>query len=89
MYNYKRDDSTLEEDFFIRSKDVLIPVEVKSKSGRSKSLRTLIESDRYSDIQYGFKLTFNNVGYSNRIYTFPYFCTFLLKRFMKTFEPIE
>ena len=89
LFYYKRDDSTLEEDFFIRSKDYLIPVEVKSRSGRSKSLRTLIESDKYSDIQYGFKLTFNNVGYSDQVYTFPYFCTFLLKRFMKTFEPIE
>ena len=89
LFYYKRDDSTLEEDFFIRSKDYLIPVEVKSRSGRSKSLRTLIESDKYSDIQYGFKLTFNNVGYSDQGYTFPYFCTFLLKRFMKTFEAIE
>lgn len=89
LFYYKRDDSTLEEDFFIRSKDYLIPVEVKSRSGRSKSLRTLIESDKYSDIQYGFKLTFNNVGYSDQVYTFPYFCTFLLKRFMKTFEAIE
>ena len=89
LFYYKRDDSTLEEDVFIRSKDYLIPVEVKSRSGRSKSLRTLIESDKYSDIQYGFKLTFNNVGYSDQVYTFPYFCTFLLKRFMKTFEPIE
>ncbi len=89
LFYYKRDNSILEEDFFIRSKDSLIPIEVKSRTGRSKSLRTLIESDKYSDIQYGFKLTFNNVGYSNQIYTFPYFCTFLLKRFMKTFEPIE
>lgn len=89
LFYYKRDNSTLEEDFFIRSKDSLIPIEVKSRTGRSKSLRTLIESDKYSDIQYGFKLTFNNVGYSDQIYTFPYFCTFLLKRFMKTFEPIE
>lgn len=89
LFYYKRDNSTLEEDFFIRSKDALIPIEVKSRTGRSKSLRTLIESDKYSDIQYGFKLTFNNVGYSDQIYTFPYFCTFLLKRFMKTFEPIE
>ena len=89
LFYYKRDDSTLEEDFFIRSKDYLIPVEVKSRSGRSKSLRTLIESDKYSDIQYGFKLTFNNVSYSDQVYTFPYFCTFLLKRFMKTFEAIE
>lgn len=89
LFYYKREDSTLEEDFFIRSKDSLIPVEVKSRSGRSKSLRTLIESDKYTDIRYGFKFAFNNVGYSDWAYTFPYFCTFLLKRFMETFQPTE
>lgn len=89
LYYYKKDNATLEEDFFIRSADNLIPVEVKAKNGRSKSLRTLISSDNYLDIAYGFKLSANNVGYSERIYTFPYFCTFLLKRFMKTFVPIN
>lgn len=86
LYYYRRDDSTLEEDFFIRSKDSLIPIEVKAKSGRTKSMRTLIESDKYPDVRYGFKLSSNNIGYSDRIFTFPYFCAFLLKRFMKTFS---
>jgi len=69
-----REDSTLEEDFFIQSVESLIPVEVKAKSGKTKSLRTLIDSDKYSDIQYGFKFSYNNIGYSDRIFTFPYFC---------------
>ena len=86
---YKKENATLEEDFFIRSANNLIPVEVKAQGGRSKSLRTLISSDKYSDIAYGFKLSANNIGYSEQIYTFPYFCTFLLKRFMATFKPIE
>lgn len=89
LYYYKKENATLEEDFFIRSANNLIPVEVKAQSGRSKSLRTLISSDKYSDIAYGFKLSANNIGYSEQIYTFPYFCTFLLKRFMATFKPIE
>ncbi len=89
LYYYKREDSTLEQDFFIRSSDALIPIEIKARTGKSKSLKTLIESDKYSDIHYGFKFSFNNIGYSNNIYTFPYFCAFLLKRFMKTFTPIE
>ena len=86
LYYYKRENSTLEEDFFIRSAESLIPVEVKAKSGKAKSLRTLIDSDKYSDIQYGFKFSYNNIGYSDRIFTFPYFCVFLLKRFMKSFS---
>lgn len=89
LYYYKREDGTLEEDFFIRSADNLIPVEVKARGGKSKSLRTLISSEKYADVAYGFKLSANNIGYSDKVYTFPYFCTFLLKRFMETFKPIE
>ena len=89
LYYYKKDNGTLEEDFFIRSANNLIPIEVKADKGRSKSLKTLISSENYPDVAYGFKLSANNVGYSERIYTFPYFCAFLLKRFMKTFTPIE
>jgi len=82
LYYYKREDSTLEEDFFVRTADTLIPVEVKSTNGRSKSLRTLIDSEKYSDIRYGIKLTGGNIGYSDGIYTFPYFCAYLLKRYL-------
>lgn len=89
LYYYKREDGTLEEDFFIRSTDNLIPIEVKARGGKSKSMRTLISSDKYEDVAYGFKLSANNIGYSAKIYTFPYFCTFLLKRFMQTFTPIK
>lgn len=89
LYYYKREDSTLEEDFFLRSASSLIPVEIKAKTGRSKSMRTLIDSVHYPDIRYGFKLSMNNIGHENRIYTFPYFCTFLLKRFMAAFRPEE
>lgn len=48
-----------------------------------KSLRTLISSEKYSDISHGIKLTGGNIGYSDSIYTFPYFCAFLLKRYLK------
>ena len=89
LYYYKRDDSTLEEDFFLRSASSLVPVEIKAKSGRSKSMRKLIESEHYPDIRYGFRLSMNNVGHENRIYTFPYFCAYLLKRLMAAFRPEE
>ena len=89
LYYYKREDSTLEADFFIRSASSLIPIEVKAKDGRAKSMKTLIASEHYPDIRYGFKLSKNNIGHEDKIYTFPYFCAFLLKRFMADFRPEE
>ncbi len=83
LYYYKRDDSTLEEDFFVRTASELIPVEVKAKNGRAKSLRTLIGRDKYADIHHGIKFIGGNIGFSDNIYTFPYFCAFLLKRYLK------
>ena len=68
--------------FFVRTADALIPVEVKATSGRAKSLKTLIGSEHYQDIQYGIKFTAGNIGFQNDIYTFPYFCAFLLKRYL-------
>lgn len=82
LYYYKRENSTLEEDFFIRTKDALVPVEVKATNGQAKSLRTLIASDKYPDITYGIKLIKGNIGIEKSIRTFPYFCAFLLKRYM-------
>jgi len=82
LYYHKRDDSTLEQDFFVRTASELIPVEVKAKGGRSKSLRTLIASDRYPDIHYGIKLIKGNIGYNDNIYTFPYFCSFLIRKYL-------
>ena len=89
LFYYRRPDSTLETDFFLRSTESLIPIEVKAKDGRTKSMKTLIASEHYPDIRYGFKLSKNNIGHEDRTYTFPYFCTFLLKRFMKDFHPEE
>ena len=89
LFYYRSDDSTMETDFFIRSISSLIPIEVKAKRGRVKSMNRLIESDKYPDIRFGFKLSMNNIGHENNIYTFPYFCTFLLKRFMSDFRPTE
>lgn len=83
LYYYKRDDSTLEEDFFIRTASELVPIEVKAGNGKTKSLRTLIDSTKYPEIKFGIKLIGGNVGYNDNIYTFPYFCSFLLKRYFK------
>lgn len=86
LFYYKKDNSTLEEDFFVRSKNELIPVEVKANSNRSKSLATLIRNENYSDISHGIKLGDFNIGCSNGIFTFPYFCAFLVKEFLKEWD---
>ncbi|MBP0962022.1 MAG: ATP-binding protein [Oscillospiraceae bacterium] len=84
LYYYRREDSTLEQDFFVRTADTLVPVEVKAENGKAKSLRTLISSEKYSDIKFGIKLFNGNIGYSDNVYSFPYFCAFLLKDYLKT-----
>jgi putative ATP/GTP-binding protein len=86
LFYYKKDNSTLEEDFFVRSKNELIPVEVKSNNDSSKSLTALIKSDRYADIKHGIKLGDFNVGVANNIYTFPYFCAFMLKAYLQKWD---
>ena len=86
LFYYKKDNSTLEEDFFVRTQNELIPVEVKSNNDQSKSLSSLIKSDSYPDISYGIKLGDYNIGNTNNIYTFPYFCTFKIKEYLRTKE---
>ena len=81
---YKRDNSTLEMDFFLRSGDCLVPIEVKSENSRGKSLRTMIASDRYKDIRWGVKLVNGNVGFENQILTMPQWSAFLLPRLLKS-----
>ena len=75
-------------DFFLRDKDSLIPVEVKAMDGSTKSLNNLIDKEKYSDIKYGIKLGYKNIGFGGKYYTFPYFLTFLLKRFLREKQDI-
>lgn len=82
LFYYSKENSTLEEDFFIRSTNELIPIEVKSNTNRAKSMNQLIKSNTYPDIRHGIKFTVGNIGINENIVTFPYFCTFLLKKYM-------
>ena len=83
---YKKENSTLEMDFFLRSGDNLVPVEVKAGNTKAKSLRVLIDSPHYKDINWGIKLVKGNVGFANRILTIPQWCAFFLKRLTKERE---
>ena len=80
---YKKENSTLEMDFFLRSGENLVPVEVKSGNTKAKSMRTLIDGEHYKDIKWGIKLVKGNVGFSNGVFTIPHWCAFFLRRLVK------
>ena len=82
LFYYHSDRPALEMDFFIRNADSLIPVEVKANDGATASLNRLLNDDKYNDVKYGIKLGYRNIGFNGKFYTFPYFLTFLLKRFV-------
>jgi len=85
LYYYKKDKPALEMDFFVRDATSLIPVEVKANNTATASLNSLTKPDKdhYLDILYGVKLCAKNIGFNGQFYTFPYFLTFLLKRYLK------
>lgn len=82
LFYYHNDRPALEMDFFIRDADSLIPVEVKANDGATASLNRLLNDDKYNDVKYGIKLGYRNIGFNGKFYTFPYFLTFLLRRFV-------
>ena len=83
LYFYKDDSKKIEMDFMVRDKNSLIPIEVKANNNATISLNNLIKSNLYKDIKYGIKLCNKNIGFNGEFYTFPYFLTFLLKRYLK------
>lgn len=82
LFYYHSDRPALEMDFFIRDAGSLIPVEVKANDGATASLNRLLNDDKYNDVKYGINLGYRNIGFNGKFYTFPYFLTFLLRRFV-------
>ena len=89
LYYYHSDKPSIEMDFFLRDAESLIPVEVKAADGATPSLNNLLKEGSYPDIKYGIKLGYKNVGFNGKFYTFPYFLTFLLKRFLANRKKLE
>lgn len=89
LFFYKNERGTIEMDFFIRDTETLIPLEVKAIDGATKSLNSLIGNNKKSDIKYGIKLGYKNIGFNDRFYTFPYFLVFLLRRFLRDKDGIS
>ena len=83
LYFYKNEKGTIEMDFFVRDQKSLIPIEVKAIDGSTISLNNLIDGKNYSDIKYGIKFGYKNIGFNEKFYTFPYFLVFLLKKYLR------
>lgn len=89
LYYYRDEKSSIEMDFFVRSANHLWPIEVKASNTASASLKKLTDTTRRkhkSDIKYGIKLCSANNGFNGQFYSFPYFLTFLLRRWLREQE---
>ena len=82
LYYYKSENPAIEIDFFVRNANSLIPIEVKASDGTSVSMKKLIAGEKFPDVKIGIKFCHKNIGFDGNVYTFPYFLTFLLKRFL-------
>ena len=89
LFYYRNERSSLEMDFFVRSANHLWPIEVKANNTASASLKKLTDPERqkqYADIKYGIKLCAANIGFNGKVFTFPYFLTFLLRQWLREQE---
>ena len=75
---YFRKDSGLEIDFVENIKGEIAIIEVKATTGRSKSAKTVLNSDKY-DANIGYKLSENNVGVADKMVTLPYYMAMFLE----------
>ena len=83
LYFYRNEKSTVEMDFFVRDLSSLVPLEVKASNAATRSLNKLVDPNgKFPNVRYGIKLCAQNIGFNGLFYTFPYFLTFLLKRFL-------
>lgn len=76
---YFHKDSGLELDFLVRFKGECVVLEVKAKSGKAKSLRTILKNKQVYHVNHGIKLGQYNVGRENDILTMPLYMGFLIQ----------
>ena len=72
---YYRNDE-VEMEFVIETDDGVVPVEVKSQTGRTLSLDKMLRGDA---IRYGYKLTGGNVGVSDKKITIPHYMAMFIR----------
>lgn len=76
---YFQKDSGLELDFLVRYKGECVVLEVKAKSGKTKSLRTVLKNKNVYHVNNAIKLGKYNVGRDEEVLTVPLYMGFLVK----------
>ena len=76
---YFQKESGLELDFLVRYKGECVVLEVKAKSGKTKSLKTVLKNKNVYHINNAIKLGMYNVGRKDEILTIPLYMGFLIK----------
>ena len=75
---YYRKDSGLELDFLLEKDSLNTAIEVKAKSGKGKSLDTVLKHPEVYHVQQGIKLGQYNVGRNGNLLTIPLYLVHLL-----------
>lgn len=75
---YFHKDSGLELDFLVRYQGECVPLEVKAKSGKAKSLTTVLKNAEHYHVTRAMKFGNNNIGREGPLLTLPLYMVFLL-----------
>lgn len=75
---YFQKNSGLELDFVIRYKGDYVPVECKARSGRAKSMQTVLKHPEHYHVSNAIKLGDYNIGRQGGLLTMPLYMAFLL-----------
>jgi predicted AAA+ superfamily ATPase len=76
---YFQKDSGLELDFLVRYKGECVVIEVKAKSGKTKSLKTVLKNKNIYHVNHAIKLGKYNIGREEEILTIPLYMGFLIQ----------
>lgn len=76
---YFHKDSGLEIDFLVRFKGECVLVEIKAKTGKAKSMSTVLKNKHVYHVNSGIKLGQYNVGREGDVLTIPLYMGFLIK----------
>ncbi len=76
---YFHKDSGLEIDFLVRFKGECVLIEVKAKTGKTKSMSTVLKNKNVYHVNKGIKLGQYNVGREGDVLTIPLYMGFLIK----------
>jgi predicted AAA+ superfamily ATPase len=76
---YFQKESGLELDFLVRYKGECVVIEVKAKSGKTKSLKTVLKNKNIYHVNHAIKLGKYNIGREEEMLTIPLYMGFLIQ----------